>query len=238
MRKFNCIIIDPILDTRMRLKQATASVSEFGQVIQAPSTDEAIRQLKGTTLIDVVFVTGKLEQNAFAEFVTEAKKTKQGEDAAYVLVLKSQTESGSDIAQMMMSGADGILCEPYSVDTLVSITHLAARVRKERWEAREKMAMGLIVTDAINQLDLVALLKASGCEPGTSIRALRDLGTKISAISPEMRDIYYDAVVEQFSVLPPPKNAFKTKLYGGASSRVKQHMERRLLSELQSGRKK
>jgi len=237
LRKFNCIVLDPVMDTRMRIKQATQAVQDFGLALNAAGPEEAIRILKGDQIIDVVFVTGRFPREEFASFVEDAKKTLQGEDSAYVLVLKSQTDSQSDLAAGMMAGADGILCEPYSVDQLVEITRLAARVRKERTDARERIAIGIMVDELITQLDLVAFLKACGCEPGTSIKALRDLGEKIHALNSEYHCIYFEIAAEKFEEVPPPKRAFQTKIYAGASSRVRQQMERRIYAEL-SGRKK
>lgn len=236
-RKFNCIILDPIMDTRMRLKQATQAVQDFGATHNAATPDEAIRICRGEQEIDVVFVTGRIPREEFAEFVGEAKQTKQGEDSAYVLVLKSQTDSQSDLASAMMAGADGILCEPYSVDQLVEITRLAAKVRKERTDARERIAIGIMVDELITQLDLVAFLKACGCEPGTSIKTLRELGDKIHALNHEYLPIYFELIAEKFEQVPPPKRAFQTKIYAGASSRVRQQMERRIYAELSSRKK-
>lgn len=236
-KRYTCIIFDPVLDTRMRLKQVTASVVDFQTSHMANSTDEALRILKGTALIDVVFVTGRLEREAFQTFVAEAKQTKQGEDAAYVLVMKGATESGADLAATMMAGADGILCEPYSVDQLVEITRLASRVRKERTDARQKVALGLIIDDVMTQLDLVAFLRGCGCEPGMSIKALRDLTQRIREIPEEYHQAYFELVCSKFENAPPPKKAFQTKVYAGASSRVRHQMERKIMAEL-SGRKK
>ncbi|NMC62877.1 MAG: hypothetical protein GYA55_06870 [SAR324 cluster bacterium] len=236
-RKYHGVIVDPIMDTRMRLKQATQSVQDFGSTLNASSCDEALHILEGDQIVDVVFVTGRIPQQEFAEFVVEAKKTKQGQDSAYVLVLKSQTDSQSELASAMMAGADGILCEPYSVEQLVEITKLAARVRKERSDARERAAIGMIIDDVITQLDLVSFLKACGCEPGTSIKALRDLGDRIAMISSEHHEAYFEIIEEKMKDLPPPKKAFQTKVYGGASSRVRQQMEKRIYAEL-SARKK
>ncbi len=236
-RKFNCVILDPIMDTRMRLKQATQAVQDFGATHSASSPDEAIRICKGDQEIDVVFVTGRLPREEFSSFVEDAKKTKQGEDSAYVLVLKSHADTQSDLAAGMMAGADGILCEPYSVDQLVEITRLASRVRKERSDTRERIAIGIMVDELVTQLDLVAFLKACGCEPGTSIKTLRDLGEKIHDLQPEFHPTYFELIGEKFEQVPPPKRAFQTKIYAGASSRVRQQMERRIHAELSSRKK-
>ena len=235
--KYHAIILDSNMDTRMRLKQATQAVTDFGNTLHAATPDEAVRILDKDQVIDVVFVTGRLDRAEFAGFVENAKKTKQGQDSAYILVLKSQAESQSDLAAGMMAGADGILCEPYSVDQLVGITHLAAKVRKERGDARERMAIGILVDEVIMQLDLVALLKACGCEPGTSIKALRDIGDKLRGIPREYLEAYFEIVCEKFQEVPVPKQTMQTKIYGGASARVRQQMEKRIYAEL-AGRKR
>jgi hypothetical protein len=231
--KFNCIIIDPDMTGRMRLKQATAPVNEFGMITPMSNINEANAYLAQDKPTDVIFLSGRLPQEQLSPFIQSAKLSKSGQDAAYVVVTKSASEGATGIAEIMMIGGDGMLCEPYSVDSLLEITLLSARVRKERSDQREKAAIGMIVKDIINQLDLVSCLKANGCELGLSIKKLKDLGGMIHAMSPESRKIYYDVMAEAFMVAPIPPKALGVKKYGGVSSRIKKKMDQKMADEIQ-----
>ena len=216
----------------MRLKQAMAFVADFGTVYLLGAFNEALQKLANDEQIDVVFVTGRLPQEEVQGFIASAKTTKQGQDSAYVLVMKNAQQGNATVTQSLMIGADGLLFEPYSVDNLVDITRLSAKVRKERSDTRLKMAISLMLNDIESQLDLLSFLKASGCEPGGSVKALRDMGTQLKTLTPEGHQMFYDLILTKWPDLPVPKRAFKTKVYKGASSRIKSRMEKKMKSEL------
>lgn len=238
MAKFNCVIVDPDMNSRMRLKQATTPIAEFGSVMPLSSFLEASGHLNGEREIHVVFVSARFASNDLQQFITQARQSKQGQDSAYVIVLKSSQEGNSEVSGAMMLGGDGVLCEPYSVDSLLEITLLAARVRKERSDARERIAINMIVKDLISQLDLVACLKANDCELGLSIKKLKDLGEVIKGMTPESRVIYYEMCEKAFIDAPLPPRALAVKKYGGVSSRVKKKMDAKIASDItkQQGR--
>ncbi len=231
--KFNCLIVDPDMPGRMRLKQATAPISEFGMVTPVGNINEASAFLNGERLTDVVFLSARLPQEQISPFIQAAKATKGGQDAAYVIVRKNQGDGGNtSVAEIMMIGGDGMLCEPYSVDSLLEITLLSARVRKERASEREKVAIGLMVKDLVGQLDLVCCLKANNCEPGLSIRKLKEVSAMIQGLSDESRKVYFEVMQEAFINAPLPPKALGVKKYGGASSRVKRRMDQKLADEI------
>ena len=133
-----------------------------------------------------------------------------------------------------MSGFDGFLFEPYSVDNLLEITQIAARVRKERSRAREEAALKLLISDLMNQIDLVAYLKQMQSESGRAMKKLRDTSAMLKTLAPESFELYQGLAIDLFEQAPLPKKVFQRKQYSGASSRVKKKMEDKLLAELES----
>lgn len=230
-QKFDAVIIDPELDTRMRLKQATSSVHQFGKVHQQQSLREAMGRLSGDERCDVIFISYRFEQPEIVEFIKQAKGTKSGQDAAYVMLMRSKDQDATKVATNVMIGADGFLFEPYSVDYLVEITNLAAKVRKERADTRERGALTFLVNDIINQLDLVSSMKAQGFEVVTSMKKLKEMCTVFSTLSPESFQVYTDVAIKQFGDAPVPKKIAQKK-YGGASSRVKKKLEQKIAAEM------
>lgn len=233
MAKYNCLIVDPDMPGRMRLKQATTPISEFGLVTPVGNVNEASAFLNGEKMTDVVFLSARLPQEHISPFIQAAKQSKGGQDAAYVIVKKNQGDGGAtSIAEIMMIGGDGMLCEPYSVDSLLEITILSARVRKERASEREKIAIGLMVKDLVAQLDLVCCLKANNCEPGLSIRKLKDVAGMIHALEGDARTLYFEVMQQVFMDAPLPPKALGVKKYGGASNRIKKRMDQKLADEI------
>jgi DNA-binding NarL/FixJ family response regulator len=218
VNKYDAIIIDSDIETRMRLKQATTAVVDFGKVQQLGDAWEAIAKLKGKERCDVVFISSRLGKEDTTNFIRDAKSTPQGQDAAYVLVLKGEQDSGT-VAHNVMLGADGFLVEPYSVDQLTEITALAARVRRERSQAREEAALRFLLSDIM--------------KVGRSTRKFKDLCGVLLSLQGDSRELYYQVAIDMFESAPPPRRIVQAKRYSGASSRVKKQIEDKLLDELE-----
>lgn len=234
--KYATIIVDSDLNRRMRLRQATSIVPLFGEVVTVAHLKEVISRLEGDRHWDLVFTSSHFPQSEIDEFVKHAKQTKQGQDAAYVLLLGVDKQgNSSELAKNIMNGLDGFLLEPYSVDSLVDITRLAARVKGERRAAREKAALNLLLGKITNQLDLVAYTRKMGIEHGQSYKTLRELCTDLAGLSPESHKLYLELAVEAFTKAPLPRRVFKAEAYKGASSRVKQLMEKRMINKMGQG---
>lgn len=230
--KFNAIIADPELDTRMRLKQATASVPQFHNVHQRNTLNEALSTLSGDERCDVVFISYRFELKEISTFVERAKNTKQGRDCAYILVLKTKDQDHSTVANSVMLGVDGFLFEPYSVDSLVEMTNLATKIRREREAAREKLAITLLMTDVINQLDMVSALKSMGYSVSTGMKKLEDLCSGLHNMPEGTLSNRLETVVKLFSEIQVPRKVVQAKEYRGVSSRVRKKMENKILSEV------
>ena len=228
------LIVDPCPDSRMRLKQATAAVPLFHSIHLMTSLKEAVSRLSGEEPCDVVFISEKFQTSEITSFIMEAKKSAQGQMAAFILVLGTRHQDSPTVASNLMKGIDGFLFEPYSVNYLAEITQLTAKIRNEHLAARERLAIKLLVTDIIKQLDVLAYLQASGCEPGRSKKDLRDLCSPLAMFSPESQQIYMEAMVEAFIEAPLPTRLSKINKYHGASERVKKQLEDKLAAELQS----
>lgn len=232
-KKYDAMIIDPDLDSRMRLKQATSSMYNFGKVFQVVSLEDALSKTKGSENIDVIFISYRFEEAKISGFIKQAKETRIGQDAAYILVLKTKDQDTTTVAKNVMVGADGFLFEPYSVDYLLEITRLSSKVKAERSLTREKAAINMVIHDVIGAIDQLSYIKQCKVDPGSSLRRLRELCTVFNNLDENKLKVYYDAAIKCFEDAPIPTNVFQTKRYGGVSSRIKKKMEAKILAEVQ-----
>ena len=176
LQSFNALIVDPNVETRMRLKTATTAVNSLKKIQLVNKTSEGISRLTESEFNwDLVFVSANIPRDEIAEFIKTAKETKIGGLCAYVLVMATKEQDSASIAENILLGGDGFLFEPYSIDALIEITDLATRVRHERLAAREKGAIALMIPDLIAQVDLIAYLRSSGAEPGQSFKKFREM---------------------------------------------------------------
>lgn len=232
--KYDAVVVDPDLPSRMRLKQATTAVPAFGSVQLTGSLDEALGRITSCNHCDVVFVSHRFEKEDLNSFIKKAKETKQGQDAAYVMVLQSKEGSSAKVAESVLGGADGMLFEPYSVDYLYEITNLAARVKKERSDAREKAAIGVLIQDIIQQIDQIAYLRSCNMETGRAFKKLKETCGVLTSLSPGSGEAYYQMAVEAFENAQIPVNVSKYKKYGGVSDRIKKRMEKKVIAEMEA----
>ena len=84
--------------------------------------------------IDIVFIAIREDGDVVNRFIKRLKQELAGRDAAYVLLLKGRRNS-VEIARTLLDGADALLLEPYSVESLHAIGRLAEKIKKERSRA-------------------------------------------------------------------------------------------------------
>lgn len=233
-KKYDAILVDPDLNSRMRLKAATTSVHNFGQVVQCGTLEEALGRLKGNDNCDVIFISYRFSTEDVQKFIRQGKEAPKGQDSAYIQVLKSNSGDSSTVAQNVIGGADGLLFEPYSVDYLLEITNLAAKVKKDRSSAREKAAIQVIVGELITQVDQLAFLKQANMDLSRALKKLGESTAIIKSLSPESLQIYYSLAVDSFEAAPVAVNVSKYKQYGGVSARAKKRLEKKVQAELES----
>lgn len=231
--KFDITIIDPDMNSRMRLKQATTATPYFGKIQQFGEMREATMRLSAPERNDVTFISHKYEMSDIQSYIKSAKESKSHQDTAFILVLGAKNQDSSTVASSVLSGFDGFLFEPYSVDNLLDITQISAKVKKERSQAREEAAMKLLITDMMNQLDLLAYLKQSNSETTRLLKKLKDTAGFLKTLNADSTNVYLKVAVDTFENAPLPTKVFQKKTYGGASSRIKRKMEDKLLAELE-----
>lgn len=231
---YKAIILDPDIDSRMRLKQVTASVAVFDSVHQYNALNFAISHLELAERCDVVFISHRFPAEEAGGFVKQAREIISARDAAYVRLLPESDLNNANVALGMRDGFDGFLCEPYSVNSLVEITELAARVKRERANAREVLAMTLLVREIAGQIDIIARMKAGGAKAGLSTHTLRETCSVLKSLEGDSRSAYFEAMLRVFEEIPAPSPA-KRKLYSGASRALQARQEKRMLEELRSG---
>lgn len=221
---YNSYIVDPDLDCRMRLRQATRAVAAFKEVTQFSHLHEALGKLKDSSAINVIFLSSRFAESEIITFIQQAKEIPAGQDTAYVLILAGSEKGSASIVTKMIGGADGLLFEPFSVESLAEMTALASKVKKERSRSREMAAITLLIKQVMSQIDSVAELRAGGYEAGVSMKNLREMLQVVRTLDPEMLQHYFEQTVELFQKATPSRR----KIYSGASKRIKKKTEERL----------
>lgn len=231
--KYTALAIDPEIDSRMRLKQATLTLPRFGNTLLFSSLQEASRQLDHFAAIDIVFISDRVEETESRAFVEQGKQSIGGQDSAYVLVIDSNKNDSTTIAAQVMAGFDGFLVEPFSLEDLDNTTVLATKVKKDRGKSREIKAMELIVSDMIAQLDKIAYLRTFQFEPSKSMKRLREQCSVLGMMNAEAQEIYFEIALRMFEEAPLNTYDKNLRHYQGVSSRIRKIMEEKIIAELE-----
>lgn len=234
VNKFNALIVDPDIQARMRLKTATAAVGNFGLVAQHGELKQGLSALSAEPGTDVVFISTRFSRDEVTEFVKTARGVRNSQDCAYVLLLSQGKQEASLIACGVLEGLDGFLFEPYSAESLLEITRIAATVKSERSRVREQVALRLLLREAMAQIDLVAQLRKAGSGAAISARALQETCGVLRTLEADSLATYFEVALEEFEKVSPPKSTKSDKIYTGASKRARAIAEERLVAEIKA----
>jgi len=225
---FDALVIESIPENRQRLRQATEHVSDFGKIVATESFEEAKKYLNIGKCFHIIFISDGFGSESVSEFIFLGKQTEGGEDSAFILLTNSSDRE--QISEYINNGVDGFLVPPYSVDSLVEISHIADKVKEERQEIRERSAVEFLVHDIITQLDRVAYIQKCKEDVTKSLDRLRNLCSAFKTFDEDKLDIYYDIAFEAFTTAPA-KKSFSIS-YTGVSQRVRERLEEKILEEI------
>ncbi|MCB0335675.1 MAG: hypothetical protein KDD62_05195 [Bdellovibrionales bacterium] len=232
VEKYSAVVIDNDMQARMRLKAATASVHNFGEVKLVNNFNECLAYLGDRKHVDVVFLANRFSSEDQKKFIQKAKSLDGGQDSAYVIVMGTDSQDSQAVAQNVLIGADGFLLEPFSVDNLLEITRLAARVKRERSFEREAAAIRILVKDVIKQVDRCWFLKRCDFDPSQGFKKLGQICEMFNEFANNSWDAYITVLCDEFNKAPVASGPEKD--YQGVSARVKKRMEAKLLADMQA----
>jgi CheY-like chemotaxis protein len=220
---------------RMRLKVATQAVTFFKTVTLFQSMHEAASRLEGDgTDVDVIFISERLPREEINTMIKRAKECPHGQDAAFILLLSGTSQDDSaKAAQSLLSGFDGCLSEPYSVQSLTEISRLATKIRGERREAREKAALSFLLKDVMKQIDRLAYIKGADMDVGDKVRRLKEACGTFNTLDPDAMNRYFDLAATVFELAQPPAKGGMN--YQGTSKRIKKKMAQHMLDKIDHG---
>lgn len=201
---YDIVVIDESNDRRMRLKAATSSAGIFGDVTLCRDFRVGLDKLKEGRDRVIVFVASGVSETSITTFTKKAKETAKGRDSAYILILDSSSSSNAAIAGSVLEGVDGVLLEPFSVESLLETTKVASTIYLQRRREREESAISCIIQNVLKNVDDVSSLKARGLSPGEKMRELKDSKEIIHSISNGLKQFYYSQIIEQSQLAQVP----------------------------------
>ncbi len=219
--RFDALIVDKDLSSRMQLRQATAAIPEFSQISMANSISSAIETLQTDQNCDIILFKPNFSDNENADFIKRCKETRNGVGCALILVLKSDLRNAGNIATNFAKGVDAFLPEPYSVDNLNEIFKLAGEMKKKKFEHRCRTAIEIVLKDAPTALDNAALEHKCGVG-GSKRKEWLKLAVSLQDLAVRDFASYEELLIRRFETVSPP--AIIGSPYSGVSERLRKKM--------------
>lgn len=230
LQRYDFMVVDPTLDSRMKLKQMAQHVVTFGKFIPISNLDEAAKRIQEGEPVDVIFISDKFSIDLIAPFIGSSKGTPIGSDASYVLVRRNGEQPEDVIAKLMLIGIDAFLEEPYSVDGLVEVTELTTRLKNEYATTRKRAAVEMLLKGVMKQITTIAQLKTYSPDSKRQYSKLQEMMKGVEALDEEAKEIYMELAPEVFAAAPLP--SVPQFLYKGVSARAKKKMDSKLTASL------
>jgi hypothetical protein len=199
------MIIDSNVERRMRLKNATQHAAKtFGDVQLCSDFYVATDRLKHSKDRVVVFMSEDFAGASLNAFIDIAKTTCAGRDSAYILNVGQRHANPSSVINAGLKAIDGMLVEPFCVDSLITTTESAARLYYERKQEREHGLVKMLVSRMLVAIDTIATAKATCSAAGEAVRDYKDLGATIQNLSPKLVSFFYEMLIEQSALAQVP----------------------------------
>jgi hypothetical protein len=212
------------------LKQAALAFGRFNDVQSSPSFYNACDRLNGTDEIDIVFVSFDYGWERIVRFIDDAKKTKNGKNSAFVLMLKPVDEKDQNVSKSLSVGIHGHISEPYSVDNLSKIAHAADTVRAEFDTKRKSAEVRKLVLQIIKHIDALAYHHTKMLDPAPVIGKLKQSCSSLDELDDEAFAAYQSLAVDMFEEAIP----LSAHSYTGVSERVRRMVEEKLIRQYET----
>lgn len=206
--EYNSIVITPDAESRMRVKAATSALLEYNRVFLADSFRKALERLgEAEDRIHLVFISSDFPSEQITNFIEQAKEIPMAAAASKVLLLKVDDQNGTYVARNFISGIDGFLAEPFSVDGLKDVTNLVQDVEilKAEKEKKQTRTLGLLLDEAIPLIDRAAKHIANEIGYRREIAKLRATTRTLKELGEDRLEEYALIAAEKFGSVPIPE---------------------------------
>lgn len=216
--QLSALIIDFNPTSRSFLWQVTVEGVYFRRVKAYSHTKDAYEHLRSGARYDVVLITSQIPQAETKSFITRAKETDGGREAAYIMVVKIPDQTTENIATNMIGGTDGFLLEPFSVESLKQVAAIAEGVRKKFEAERQRAAFQLIASGIIKALDEFSTATITNENVGAARKSFQAATRPLKKMERDQFHLFIDILTEACEDARP-----RAPLgYKGASQRVRE----------------
>ena len=210
------LIISQFLETRLALQQTMERSGIFQFVESAHCLEEAKQAILSSASFGHIFIANSYAPQETAELIESIKARSKGR-TTFVLLLRSGDQDSQTVANSMVAGFHGFLCEPFSIGAIEESVKLSAAVKSKDSSIRLRTATGLMLTESMPPVD-----EESGTMNGDLWQRVQETCDRYRHLTGESISV---SVVRDLKSLPASQ---RVPNYNGASKRVRGMFERKL----------
>jgi CheY-like chemotaxis protein len=228
------LAFEPDQESRYRLKQVLAELGHGRQVRFAATVRQALALLQTGMRYESVLISSVLSQEKLDEFIRDARITQGGKRSSYVLLLKGNERHKGYVAQNLMQGIQGFLCEPYSVDDVREFLAVVAEASAAA-VAEEKVstaAAEFLLDEILRRLEAIANNPDGTASYGCNLPALKKVSEALRAACPNIED-YAEILTNKVAAAAPSQVQRKRKvedvIIEAAPAKAPERMQARII---------
>lgn len=202
--------ISPDLESRSLFKETAKAIPSMKHIHITGSMMEARERLSSGIVCQAIYVSSLFQIDVIREFVSTARDTNAGQDSAFLLMLRTDSDTAGETRSETM-GVDGYLFEPYSSDSLREAHFLAQKIHSERVTRRQASAVDVLIGSLITQIDSAALHLHDKTSIEMELKKMRAVSKTLKSLPKDIEEIYFRRLMERFmeaelpEIKPQPK---------------------------------
>lgn len=224
----SALIVNQFMESRIRLQQTLERLSDISYTTQSVhSLDEALALLIGGNRFNLYFISGEFDANDIVSFLDRLRRIDRSGSSANILLLSHGSTNSDLVAQHMLCGMHGFLCEPYSEEGLRDSIRLARSVALQQSGDRLRAAAGLMLYDIMDEHE---------SSKGAQVKG-KDLWTRVKETCDTYKQLTGESVTN--AVIQPMKSSnmeTRSTTYRGVSKRVRDLFRKKFRERLKASR--
>lgn len=197
------LFVHPILQERQNFRKVAAEL--FETITLETRLGDALERLKGSKPYQLVYLSTQFDRHLSGKWLESAKISPQGRQAAYVAIMnRSSSEHPLRSFRPPVDGFDLTLEEPYSLENVKISIEQSKRVIEARQREAEVAALKTLMKKLPNLIDLRTESYVLGKEAPNVEKMLKQAKATIASLSPDMKAVYLDELVNIFEAAPLP----------------------------------
>lgn len=218
LKELSFLIIESSTKSRNRLREALQNCVYKANIDQANNLANGLEMLT-LTKYDAVFAYCDEGKEELIKFISVVKGASNTANLPLIVKLSTDKQDSTFIAELLLGGALGFICEPFSTSQLEKLLTLLSQLKGSELKVNDSeetinlQAASLLIAGAMQCIDEIAYYQATdSAMGGYAVKNLKRVSDMLKNIVNKIdQSAYENILVEKFVDVPPPKRQVNKK---------------------------